>query len=519
MTIKLYIHRPCVLIAVCFGLGIWLGTVSHSYRPMIVVVCGLLCVLGFVLRSLRWSYFVIHLLFVVLGVVHVASVRILPSGHVADLSYEQRRAPVMVEGVVVSEAVMRQSAHGVKTAFEVSVERVEINGVWQKRRGKVLVNIFRRQQVQYGDRIRLNGRLHKPFDGSSLGHFSYEDFLKRNGIYWIFSVKKSSPVDVQAHGQGSFVQAFMFRARQRLQKTLDEHLTDFEAGVIQSLVLGGKYYIPDRTRELFVQTGTAHILAISGMNVASMAFLVFLALNVLRVPRLGQIVVTIMFLLAYCLLTGANSSVIRATIMAVVMLGGLLLEKETDTLNSLGLSAIIILFLDPLSLFDIGFQLSFAGVFSIIYFYPRIYRFVEPWAKGRVRIFLWQALCVSLAAWIGVLPLIGYYFQVITPVSVLANIPIIPFVSILFMLGVVLIITGLILPAFAYLCASCIKVILFGLMSIVEVFSRVPFGFFYIREVTIQAMIIYYIVLGLVFFRLSYINGTNEADKNLHFLS
>jgi competence protein ComEC len=170
-------------------------------------------------------------------------------------------------------------------------------------------------------------------------------------------------------------------------------------------------------------------------------------------------------------------------------------------------------------LFDIGFQLSFAGVFSIIYFYPKIYRLVEPWAKGRVGIFLWQALCVSLAAWIGVLPLIGYYFQVITPVSIFANIPIIPFVSILFMLGVVLIIAGLVFPALAYLCASCIKVVLFGLMSVVDVFSRVPFGFFYIREVTIHAMIIYYIVLGLIFFRLSYINNTNEADKHLHYLS
>jgi competence protein ComEC len=509
-----------VWIAVCFGLGIWSGTMAHFHWPVVVMVCGLLCCFGFLFRSFRWSSFFIYLLFIVLGFVFVSNAQTLPSGHVADLSYEERRGQIAIEGVVVSETIIRQSTHGVKTVFEMSVERVDMRGVWQKRRGKVLVNIFRNQQVQYGDRIRLNGRLHKPFEGSSLGHFSYENFLKRNGIYWIFSVKKSLPVEVLAHGQGWLVQAGMFRIRQSLQKILDEHLTGFEAGVIQSLVLGGKYYIPDRTRELFVQTGTAHILAISGMNVASMAFLVFLALNVLRFSRRWQIILTIVFLIIYCLFTGSNPSVVRAVIMAVVMLGGLLLEKEADTLNSLGLSAIIILVLDPLSLFDIGFQLSFGGVFSIIYFYPKIYRLVEPWAKGRIRIFLWQALCVSLAAWLGVLPLIGYYFQVITPVSIFANIPIIPFVSILFMLGVILILTGLFLPTFAYLCAACIKVVLFGLMMIVEVFSRTPFGFFYIREVTIQAIIIYYVVLGIVFLRLSYITTTtNEADKHLHYLS
>ena len=519
MTQHRYIHRPCVWIAMALGLGIWLGTKTHFGWPILALAGIFLCAVAFLTRHLRWGNWFIHAVFVVLGFVCISNAQILPSSHVAHLTYQERSALTAVEGVIVSDPDVRQTARGEKTIFELAVKRVENNGVWSYRTGKVLVNIFRKEAFRYGDRIRVKGKMHKPFDGGSLGHFSYDDYLKRNGIYWLLSVKKSSPVEIIAHDQGGRLTASLLNCRHRLQQVLDKHLNVFEAGVVQSLVLGGRYYIPERTRELFVQTGTAHILAISGMNVGGMAFLIFLLLNVLRVPRRAQIFLTCLILIVYCLLTGANPSVVRATVMAVVMLGGLLLEQETDTLNSLGLSAVIILLLDPFSLFDIGFQLSFMGVFSIIYFYPKIYRIVAGLAQNKVTTVLVQSLCVSLAAWIGVLPLIGYYFQIITPGSILANIPIIPFVSALFMLGCGLIMVGLLCPPLAFLFAACIKVVLFMLMMIVDVFSKLPGGYFYVTEVNVYVILIYYVVIGLIFSRLACFTHDVQAGKNLHFLS
>ena len=239
----------------------------------------------------------------------------------------------------------------------------------------------------------------------------------------------------------------------------------------------------------------------------------------MRIPRTGQLILTSLFLVFYCLLTGSNPSVLRATIMAVVLLFGFILERDDDTLNSLGLSAVIILLLDPLTLFDVGFQLSYTGVLSIVVIYPRIYKLVDPWVNGKLAIGLCQMLCVSLAAWIGVLPLIGYYFQVITPVSVLANIPILPFVTALFMLGAGLIFVGLISPAMAGLFASCIKIVLYLLMIIVDVFSRMPLGCFFISEVKPYAIVIYYVLIAMFLAGLKSHEGVKEQPKNLHYLS
>jgi competence protein ComEC len=319
--------------------------------------------------------------------------------------------------------------------------------------------------------------------------------------------------------KGAPVQSALLKVRRKLQGILDKHLTAFEAGVIQSLVLGGRYYIPQRTRELFVQTGTAHILAISGMNVGGMAFLVFLILNVLRLPRRAQITGTCSILVVYCFLTGADPSVVRATVMAVVMLCGLLFERQTDTLNSLGLAAIIILLFDPMALFAIGFQLSFMGVLAIVCIYPKIYRLFEGRSSNRAVTVVLQSLCISLAAWIGVLPLVAYYFEIVTPVSILANIPIIPFVSALFMLGFGLILTGLCCPSLAGLFALCIKIVLFLLMMIVDSFSKIPAGYFYIPRVDLYLVAGYYLAVGVIFFILPFFPAQEGPNKNLHFLS
>lgn len=518
MIVQHYTHRPCLGLAAGFALGIWLNSIFPSMKMAVMAMTLAVVLLAAVIRSAFWSAVLLVLIFTGIGFLR-AHERPLPPEHIAHLTYEERSAPIAVEGVIVSDVDTRRTTRGDKTVFELSIEHVAVEDGWSVRRGKVLVNLFRGEDLEYGERIRLTGKLHKPFAYPSRGHFSYEEYLKRNGVEWILSVKKASDVQVLAHGQGSPLWGFLLKCRHRFQQVLNDHLTDFEAGIEQSLVLGGKYYIPERTRELFVQTGTAHILAISGMNVGGMAFLIFLILNVLRIPRPWQILGTSLILIGYCLLTGANPSVVRATVMAVLMLWAFLFERQADTLNSLGLSALVILLFDPLSLLDIGFQLSFTGVFSIIYLYPKIYCHAERWARGRVRTLLLQSLCISIAAWIGVLPLIGYYFQIVTPGSILANIPIIPFVSALFMLGCGLIIAGLLCPAAAFMFAACIKVVLFALMMIVDLFSRLPLGYVYIKEMDVGVIVAYYIVIGAVFCFLPCFSAGRQASGNLHFLS
>lgn len=519
MKQRIYIHRPCFALAIALACGIWLGTKADVSLGSAALLTGAVFVTAVLTRQKQWNVWIVHALFVLLGVAGVSYARVLPPDDVGRLTYDQRLNIAFVQGVVVSDPFVRKMARGEKTSFELFVERIDVNGNSIHQRGKVLVNVFRREVFRYGDRLRITGKLHEPFDEGFSGRFSYREYLQRNGMRWILSVKRSALVEVIARGGGHPVGAQLLNLRRKLQSILEEYLSAFEAGVVQSLVLGGRYYIPDRTRELFVQTGTAHILAISGMNVGGMAFLIFLLLNVLRLPRRAQITLTCLLLVVYCLLTGANPSVVRATVMAVVMLAALLFERQTDTLNALGLAALVILLSYPMSLFDIGFQLSFMGVFSIVYFYPKIYGLMEGRRLNRTVVVLLQALCISLAAWIGVLPLVAYYFQIITPVSILANVPIIPFVSMLFMLGVGLILTGVLCPPAGVLFAACIKIVLYVLMVIVEFFSRWPLGYFYVPEFDLTLIVVYYFVVFIVFEFFPCFSARDQADGKLHFLS
>ena len=138
------------------------------------------------------------------------------------------------------------------------------------------------------------------------------------------------------------------------------------------MILGDRSKIPSGLRSLFIQTGTMHILAISGLHIGIVAFILDLLLKALRIRRRLRFSAIILLLVFYCLLTGARPSVIRATIMAIVLLAGFLLRRENQISHSLALAGLIILIANPRQLFNLGFQLSFLSVISIVYFSPVI---------------------------------------------------------------------------------------------------------------------------------------------------
>lgn len=514
-----YVHRPCFFLAIALACGIWFGTRTSLACAAPAILGTAVLFIALLRWSKGWNSWVVLVCFVFMGSVGAAHARRLAADDVARLSYEQRQAVAFVEGVVISEPSFRQTGRGEKTSFEFQVNGIGLDRSRVRRTGRVLVNIFRQEEFRYGDRLRIAGKLHQPFDEGLRGRFSYREYLRRNGIQWVLSVKRSSPVELAGHGHGDPLQAMLLNLRRKFQSVLERHLTPLEAGIVQSLVLGGRYYLPERSRELFVRTGTAHILAISGMNVGGMAYILFMLLNVLRMPRKAQITLTCLLLTGYCAMTGANPSVVRATVMAVIMFAAFLFERRTDTLNSLGLAAVVILLFDPMALFDIGFQLSFAGVLSIVCLYPGIYRLIQREKTGRVMSIFLQTLSISTAAWVGVLPLVAYHFQIVTPVSIIANIPIIPFVSALFMLGVGLIVAGMVFPPAAFLFVSCIKLVLYALMMIVQFFSSWPLGCFHINEISWTGVAVYYLIVIVLLHCISRFGDLVHAHQNLHFLN
>ncbi len=437
-----------------------------------------------------------------------------------DKDHVDRRAAmlygrsIVFEGIVVSDVQKRSLGRGAKTSFVLTALRVRpIESLdWRPLNGRILVNIFQDKEIHYGDRLRLEGKLHRPFEFHSEGNFSYKQYLKNQGIAWILSVKKSGKAIVIASEQGAYIQAFCLAARDYFGKTMERFFNPTQAGIMNALVLGERSTLSKPVQELFVRTGTAHILAISGFNVGIVAFVFFLLWKLLRIKRGGQYALTILCLIFYCILTGGKPPVVRSTIMSLIWLCAFLLEKRHDSLNTLGFAAWLILLFQPLAIFDVGFQLSFVSVLFIILYYRKFFLailgwFRVPrvddedhllpmnWSDYPVRIFLAQSLALTLSAWLGVLALIAFYFEIITPITMVANLIIVPLVSILVALGVGLLLTSHLIPFLAHAFASCIELLLAAMIGITWILSKIPGAYFYLRHVGWNQVVIYYFIL------------------------
>jgi competence protein ComEC len=214
---------------------------------------------------------------------------------------------------------------------------------------------------------------------------------------------------------------------------------------------------------------------VSGFNVGIVALIIALFLKLIRLPRRLRIYIGIICLLLYCLVTGASTPVMRATIMAIVFMLAYLVKREPDIYNSLAIAAALILTANPNQLFDVGFQLSFASVISIVYLYPKLKSLlrIESLKIKPLRSLL-EACLVSFSAWLGTLGFIAYYFKIFSPVTVLANLLIVPQATLITLCGFSLIFAGLIFPAFAPAFASTSELAVIILLKINLLLLKLP---------------------------------------------
>ena len=284
--------------------------------------------------------------------------------------------------------------------------------------------------------------------------------------------------------KGNLFISLAFRIKQRLKGIFEKYLQPANSAVLSAITLGDRQGLPAQVREDFTRTGTAHIIAISGFNVGIVVFTVLFLLKAIRIKRKFRYSLAIPILFIHMCAVGAQASVARATLMAVVVLIGYLLERDTDIINSLSLSALIILGYSPRQIFDIGFQLSFVSVLGIVLLSPRIISWfkpvkLKPKASSAIR-FMVNSLAVSLAAWLSTFWFILYYFRIVTPVAILANLIIVPLVSLVIILGFTLCLSALICPVIALPIAVTIDFSMFWLFKIAHQLSGLPFSYFYI---------------------------------------
>jgi len=317
--------------------------------------------------------------------------------------------------------------------------------------GRVILSAIGSDALQYGDYVQFRTRLTIPGNFNNPGGFDYRRYLRRQEIYHRGFVSEPPDLILIRRGQGNLLKMGIESYRTRLRNFVSRHTSSPEREIILGMILGEQKAIPDDLKERFNQTGTSHIIAISGFNVGLIAcFSVLFFLSVIKIfPRLllawnatkVSYALSLIPILLYTGIAGMGISVIRATLMVVILMTAIMIRKPKDILNALALAAVVILTLSPPSLFDPSFQLSFAAVAAILYIPPKLQSLwpkpeeaadslfqslIQKW--GRV-FFLF--LLVTVSATLGTLPIIAYHFHRLSTVVILANIAVIPFLGIL----------------------------------------------------------------------------------------
>ncbi len=269
------------------------------------------------------------------------------------------------------------------------------------------------EKLRYGDRIWVRAGIRAVEGPKNPQAFDYRRYLHFQNIHYLATVPDSAFGRLSS-GHGHTLWRVAYRWRERLLAVLHEHFPGRdEYAVAAALLVGYKEDLSDELRASYAETGSMHALAVSGTHVG----LLYLGLLFLlrRIPwrgayrRWGETGLVLAGIWAFTFVTGATASVLRASVMFSAYLLGKAIRRQASIWNILGASAFGLLWLNPYFLFDAGFQLSYAAVAGIVYFYPQLKKITPPplkWAAEG-----WKILLIGIAAQLGTLPLSLYYFH------------------------------------------------------------------------------------------------------------
>lgn len=331
-------------------------------------------------------------------------------------------------------------------------------------------------KLNLGDKIFIKAYINGIKHSGNPYAFNYKEYLTYKEIYYQTYIKADKFIKLDSNC-GSKLILTTHKLRQTLLEIYQNNsIKGDEFAVLSALTLGYKKDLTPELKESFSTSGAMHVLAVSGLHVGIIFIILSKLLFFLERKKYGKVIksiILILVLIFYAMLTGLSNSVIRATIMFSFICIGKTFTRQINIYNTLSASAFIMLLYNPYSIMDVGFQLSYLAVISIVFFQPKIYSLYTP--KHKLSDYTWQLISVAIAAQIGTFPITIHYFGQFPVFFILSNILIIPVVSVLIYGAIILFIFSF-SPSISSLLAKGLQQITFILNKNVEIIQNLPFS-------------------------------------------
>ena len=274
--------------------------------------------------------------------------------------------------------------------------------------------LLRKPTLKYGDVVSITGKIQLPRGARNPGEFDYRKYLQRQGI-GVQLVGSRAELKLQDEGSGFFLRRWALTIRARVEDSMRQVLPSGQGSFLAAVLFGDQSGLPAEDKLMYQRLGLSHAFSVSGLHLSYVLALSLLLAGVLRLSGIPFFVFNLLTMLFYAAMVGFPSATMRSFIMAAMTLGATLLKREGNPLQGLSLAGLILLIFNPQLLFDPGFQLSFTATWGIVYVYP----WMRSQAGGRPVWWLW--LLLPLAVQIAIIPLVAYYFNLVSLVSIFTN--------------------------------------------------------------------------------------------------
>lgn len=513
--------RPLVPAAILLMMGIVAGRFSQLNPSLGLLVLAAGAILLFFQKIRRFAGV---LMIVMLGATLYSARYRTVSPDDSRLVFSSHAELTTVRGKLVETPAAREILSGSNHLFyaRATIDLTEIlrDKEWRPIRGR-LATVTRGELAEdffQGRVVEVTGVIDRPPKAAAPGLFDYRNYLWNLRVFhqlrsdstndWLLLTTNPMPVTEQ------------FRRWAQVQLGRGLPPNDARVEMIWATTLGLRSALDEELNETFIRTGTMHIVAISGLHVACISYLLYLIfVRGFGLSRPTGGIIVLLFVWFYTLSTGLQSSAIRSAVMATVFISRWLVRRPSDLLNTVAASAVLILLAQPEQLFQASFQLSFSVVTVIaltvwlsetcypearVQFRHQLLR-IDPFLPhdlipkwklqlGRVLALLGANGLVALASWVGSLPLTAYYFNTVTPIGLIANLLAVPLSSIALAASAI----SLLVPPLAPLSNQIALAFTGWTIEVADIFAKVPFGYFYVPRPNLFFFLFYFATVALL---------------------
>lgn len=405
------------------------------------------------------------------------------------LSYPRGRFEL--EGVVKTSPIY--SADDEYTTFVLHVDRASRDEVTVPLPGRTVVRWTRPAgPVFAGTRVCVTGRLSPHLGTVNHGLGGIETFYRAQRVYSELNASGDAValISVNRVSPRYWVACLRQDLHERLSRVIPPAVYPFVLGVW----LGERSRLNHAIYQRFIHAGTAHVLAVSGLHVGIITLSLFFLLKLLRMPPRLRILLVMTGVAVFVLMTGARTATTRAALMICLYYMAELFGRERDSLSTIGLAGVIFLVWNPAFLFDTGFLLSFGSVAAIILFYPGLSR-VFSWCPQPLR----ALVATSLAVQAVTIPIAAWHFNIVPLLGLLANLAVVPLLTVVLWLSLATSLLGVVLPAVAVLPGHALLPVIKAVEGANAAVLSLPGAYAVVTRPGLAAVFLYAASVGLLF--------------------